>query len=74
MSYFELADPSKYCMAHNMVDQVTGCRVENIMIASGMVGVQMLGRGELDIGILGSTPTTLALSAPLHLDIEVLHR
>ena len=37
ISYFTTPDPSKLAMAHRIVDAVTGCKVEWLQTASGMV-------------------------------------
>ena len=82
ISFFTIPDPNKYCISHNIVEQVTGCKVEWVevslrpfrltrslvdahasQIASGMQGVEKLADGSLDIGVLGSVPTTCALSS-----------
>ena len=47
ISYFTIPDPSKLAMAYRIVDAVTGCKVEWVEIASGIVGVQMIKNGTL---------------------------
>ena len=46
--------------------------VYGTQIESGMQGVEKLADGALDIGVLGSTPTTIALSPPRELPVEVI--
>ena len=72
ISYFTTQDPSKLAMAYKVVDAVTGCKVEWVQTASGMVGVDMITNGSLDIGCLGSSPTVIGLMPPLSLDYEVI--
>ena len=72
ISYFTIPDPSKLAMAYRIVDAVTGCKVEWVEIASGMVGVDMITNGSLDIGCLGSSPTVIGLIPPLSLKYEVI--
>ena len=72
ISYFTTPDPSKLAMAHRIVDAVTGCKIEWLQTVSGMVGVQMLQNGSLDIGCLGSSPTVIGLMPPHSLDYEVI--
>ena len=72
ISYFTTPDPSKLAMAYRVVDAVTGCKVEWLQIASGMVGVEMIKNGSLDIGSLGSAPTVIGLMPPHSLDYEVI--
>ena len=69
MGEFAYAHPSKYCKVHDVVGQVSGCTIEWIRIQSGMEGVKMLEERNLDIATIGSTPTTLAISPPLSLDV-----
>ena len=72
ISYFNSPDPSKLAMAYKIVDAVTGCKVEWLQIASGMLGLQMIKNGSLDIGCLGSLPTVIGLMPPHSLDYEVI--
>ena len=74
MGEFAYAHPSKYCKVHDVVGQVSGCTIEWIRIQSGMEGVKMLEERNLDIATIGSTPTTLAISPPLSLDVPPRRR
>ena len=40
---------------------------------SGMDSVEKLEKGELDLAVLGSPPTTIALSPPRSLPLQVVH-
>ena len=46
--------------------------VHGTQIESGMQGVEKLADGTLDIGVLGSAPTAIALSRPHELPVEVI--
>ena len=67
------AEPSKFCMAHDVIRQVTGCKINWMQdFESGMAVVDKLESEEIDIAVVGSSPATIALSAPRVLPVEVI--
>ena len=44
-----------------------------VQIQSGMEGIEMLAKGQLDIAQLGSPPTVIGLSPPRSLPLEVVY-
>ena len=59
-------------MAHNVLDKFQSCEVKWVELQTGMHGVQMLRSGDLDISVLSSPPTTIALSPPFSMPVEVM--
>ena len=61
-----------YLQVHSIIDKMTGCDVQWVKTQSGMVSVGKLEKGELELAVLGSPPTTIALSPPRSLPLQVI--